>query len=51
MNSWLSTEGAPIPLGVTWIEEEQAYNFAVYSKHAESVTLLFYGPEDQSGPF
>jgi glycogen operon protein len=50
MNSWLSTEGAAIPLGVTWIEEQQAYNFAVYSKHAESVTLLFYGSQGQQRP-
>ena len=27
-----------------WIEEEQAFNFAVYSEHAESVTLLLYPP-------
>ncbi len=49
MTSWHSTEGAPIPLGVTWIEEQQAYNFAVYSKHAESVALLFFGAKTKSG--
>jgi hypothetical protein len=36
--------GNPLPLGVKWIEEEQAFNFAVYSEHAESVTLLLYPP-------
>jgi glycogen operon protein len=35
-------EGLPFPLGATWIEEEAAYNFALYSKHAERVTLLFF---------
>ena len=32
-------EGLPFPLGATWIEEQQAFNFALYSKHAESVEL------------
>ena len=27
----------PLPLGTTWIEEEQAFNFAVCAEHAESV--------------
>lgn len=43
-------EGAPHPLGVTWIEKEQAYNFALYSKHAERVTLLLYGKDDVVNP-
>lgn len=29
-------------MGVTWVESEQAYNFALYSKHAHKVTLLLY---------
>ena len=48
--SWLSSEGAPIPLGVTWIESEQAYNFALYSKHAQSVALLLYCATDVENP-
>jgi len=43
---WASVEGQPFPLGVTWIEAEQAYNFALYSKHAERVTLLLYAEDD-----
>jgi isoamylase len=43
-------EGSPLPLGVTWIEQEQAFNFAVYSEHAESVTLLFYSSADLLNP-
>jgi len=29
--TWEQAEGNPLPLGVHWIEEEQAFNFAVYS--------------------
>ena len=43
---WASREGAPLPLGVTWVPEERAYNFALYSKHAERVTLLLYAVRD-----
>jgi isoamylase len=42
---WDMKEGSANPLGATWIAEEQAYNFAIYSKHASSVTLLLFGPE------
>ena len=49
MTHWAATEGAPHPLGVSWVSEEQAYNFALYSEHAENVTLLLYG-EDVATP-
>ena len=39
---WAAREGTPSPLGVTWVAAEQAYNFALYSKHAWGVTLLLY---------
>lgn len=39
---WESIEGCPRSLGVTWLESEQAYNFALYSEDASSVTLLLY---------
>ncbi len=48
--AWAQVEGSPLPLGVTWIEEEQAFNFAVHSEHAESVTLLFYSCADLVNP-
>ena len=48
--SWSSNEGTPFPLGVTWVEEEHAYNFALYSKHAWDVTLLLYGEDDLVTP-
>jgi glycogen operon protein len=42
VNRWETVEGSLIPDGVSWVEEEQAYNFALYSEHADSVTLLLY---------
>jgi glycogen operon protein len=50
MNQWQAAEGAPIPLGATWIESQQAYNFAVYSKHATGVVLLLYSEHDVVNP-
>ena len=48
--TWAQTEGSPLPLGVTWIEKEQALNFAVHAEHAESVTLLLYSSSDLVNP-
>ena len=48
--TWEQDEGSPLPLGVTWIEEEQAFNFAVHAEHAESVTLLLYTSADLINP-
>ena len=48
--SWATKEGSPVPLGATWVSEEQAYNFALYSKHAERVTLLLYASQDLVQP-
>ena len=39
MNRWHAVEGAPTPFGATWVGSEQAYNFAIYSKHATGVVL------------
>jgi isoamylase len=50
MATWAATEGMPTPLGVTWIAEQQAYNFALYSKHATAVTLLLYSTDDMIHP-
>jgi glycogen operon protein len=47
---WETIEGAPFPLGATWVESEQAFNFALYSKHAERVTLVLYGANDLARP-
>lgn len=42
MEAWYSSEGSSSPLGVTWIEEEAAFNFALYSRGATEVFLLLY---------
>jgi isoamylase len=48
--TWTQAEGSPLPLGVTWIEEERALNFAIHAEHAESVTLLLYSSTDFVNP-
>src|SRR5438552_8473623 len=48
--TWEQAEGNPLPLGVTWIEEQQAFNFAVHSEHAESVALLLFSATDLVNP-
>jgi len=48
--TWEQAEGSPLPLGVTWMAEEQAFNFALHAEHAESVTLLFYAATDLVNP-
>jgi len=47
---WAATEGLPFPLGPARIVEQGAYNFALYSKHAHSVTLLLYTENDVVNP-
>jgi glycogen operon protein len=37
--TWAGKEGLPLPLGASWVEDEKAFNFAVYAEHAETVTL------------
>ncbi len=48
--TWEQSEGTPMPFGATWIEAEQAFNFAVHTEHAESVTLLLYSSTDLVNP-
>ena len=50
IEAWEREEGAPAPLGATWVESEQAWNFALYSRAATSVTLLIYGADNVSTP-
>jgi len=45
---WARDEGSPLPLGVTWLPDEHAYNFALYSKHAERVVLLAFRDDEVS---
>ncbi|MFY9844241.1 MAG: alpha-amylase family glycosyl hydrolase, partial [Terriglobales bacterium] len=48
--TWAHTEGLALPLGVSWIEEDQAFNFAVCAEHAEGVKLFLYSPTDLAKP-
>ena len=48
--SWEAEEGIWYPRGVSWIEQEQAYSFVLYSKYAEIVTLLLYREDDIVNP-
>ena len=50
MNHWIAAEGSPRPLGVTFIESEDSYNFALYSKHATNITLHLYAKTDTEHP-
>jgi isoamylase len=47
---WSQIEGSPQPLGSTWLESEQCFNFALYSTHATSVALLLYTADDLINP-
>ncbi|MDZ4850983.1 MAG: isoamylase [Pirellulaceae bacterium] len=46
MNRWEQIEGSPFPLGATWIAEDRDFNFAIYSKHAETVRLVLYSESE-----
>src|SRR5258707_2675211 len=48
--TWEQAEGSPLPLGVAWIEEEQAFNFAAHAERAESVTLLLFSATNLVDP-
>jgi glycogen operon protein len=50
MTDWTTTEGTRFPLGASWVEKDAAWNFALYSKDAESVTLLLYTETDLVNP-
>jgi glycogen operon protein len=49
-SEWIRAEGAPSPPGVSWLQDFQSYNFTLYSKFAESVTLLLYKESDVTTP-
>ncbi len=50
MDHWDKNEGSPVQLGANWIPSENALNFALYSKHAEQVSLLFFSEENINEP-
>ena len=48
--NWTAAEGARFPLGASWIESEQAWNFSLYSDNATDVVLLIYRQHDCEKP-
>ena len=50
-DEWDRRDGAPSPLGATWVAEDQEYNFAIYSRDAKQVLLLLYSESDVETPF
>ena len=48
--SWAATEGTAYPLGVNVVDQGKACNFALYSRHAHSVTLLLFREQDVAVP-
>src|SRR5687767_13036396 len=49
-DAWTRVEGSAHPPGVTYVQEADAYNFALYSKHATSVQLLLFSANDVERP-
>ena len=47
---WPGAGGQPAPPGCSYLAEIDAYNFALYSTYATSVTLDFYRHEDPATP-
>src|SRR5437763_1157368 len=47
---WEIQEGLPGPMGVSWSESRQTYNFALYSRRATGVSLLLYNEADPVRP-
>jgi glycogen operon protein len=47
---WEQIEGTPFPLGASLVEGENALNFALFSQHAEAVTLLLFDGHDVITP-
>ena len=50
LDPWSTIEGSACPLGASWMPEQQAWNFALHSRHATSVTLLLYGEANLAVP-
>lgn len=50
MESWAEKGGSPSPLGVIWVEKEQAFNFALYGTYATDITLSLDTHNDTVDP-
>ena len=40
IDAWEREDGAPAPLGATWVQQEQAWNLPLHSPTASALTLL-----------
>lgn len=49
-NNWYAREGNPHLSGSVWVEEEQSYNFALFSREATGVVLVIYDDSDFARP-
>ncbi len=50
MNEWRELEGSPHPLGAAWIPASRAFNFAIYSRSAETMTIRLFRADDLTTP-
>jgi len=50
VNNWEALEGSARPLGVSFVASQQAWNFALYSKHASAVRLHLYHENNTQTP-
>ena len=50
IEAWERLEGAPSPLGATWVGSARAWNFSLYSRSATAVTLLIFAADDDAAP-
>jgi len=50
VDRWERTEGAPWPPGAVWLPRERVWAFALYSRHATGVELLFFREEAPETP-
>lgn len=50
MNNWHQTEGWLDPPGVSWVEDQQVWNFVLYAGRASRVILLLFNADDYYHP-
>jgi glycogen operon protein len=50
VDSWERADGAPWPPGAVWLPGEEAWAFALYSRHATAVELLLFREEAPGEP-
>jgi isoamylase len=50
LDAWTKVQGSPTPLGASWVDSAESWNFALYSTEATAVRLLIYGRDDLVNP-